>query len=69
MNGFSVNVLVKSEFDLWKDHQIELFKMLDDIRTRLKRDGMLSSQGLAGLITEKEQDLTTSSFDGDIDHT
>ena len=60
LHGLSVNILVKSEFELWKNHQIELFKMLDDIRTRLKRDGMLSAQGLAGLISERKTDLTTS---------
>jgi hypothetical protein len=67
LKGFSANVLVKSEFDKWRDHQIELLKMLDDIRTRLKRDGMLSSQGLSGFIAEKEQDLTTSSNGAEMD--
>lgn len=41
ISGLSVSILIKNEFNQWKNHQIELLKMLDDIRTRLKRMGML----------------------------
>jgi hypothetical protein len=39
IHGLSINFLIKNEFNQWKNHQIELLKMLDDIRTRLKRNG------------------------------
>ena len=42
ITGLSINVLIKNEFHQWKNHKIELYKMLNDIRTRLKRIGLLS---------------------------
>lgn len=41
ITGLSINVLINDEFDKWNNEQIELLKMLDDIRTILKRGGML----------------------------
>jgi len=50
ITGLSINVLIKNEFNQWKNHQIELFKMLDDIRTRLKRGGLLSAQSAINMM-------------------
>ena len=64
ISGLQISILVKNEFNQWKNHQIELFKMLDDIRTRLKRGGMLQTSSSLKMFShnEAQRDLTTSSL-------
>lgn len=37
--GFQIFLLVKNDFNLWKNKKIEILQMLEDIRTTLKRKG------------------------------
>jgi hypothetical protein len=63
VHGLSLNILVKNEFNQWKNHQIELLKMLDDIRTRLKRNGALSQ--VLGGVSQAIRNLSQTSMSDD----
>lgn len=39
--GLQVSILVRNDFKLWTTKKIELLQMLEDIRTTLKRKGIL----------------------------
>ena len=41
--GFTVNILVRNDFNLWTTKKIEILQMLEDIRTSLKRKGLLQT--------------------------
>ncbi len=61
LQGLSISILIKNEFSQWKNHQIELFKMLDDIRVRLKRNGMLSENtNINMVLTQLQRNISLS---------
>jgi len=60
--------LIKNEFNQWKNHQIELLKMLADIRTRLKRTGQLSAAAGINMFLNNGQ-VTGITKRGDLSQT
>ena len=66
--GLSISILIKNEFLQWKNHQIEMLKMLEDIRTRLRRSGLLSvNTGVSGLF--KKGDFNQTSLSDEVENT
>lgn len=54
--GFQVYLLARNDFNLWKTRKIEILHMLEDIRTSLKRKGLLKSTlSLVSAISKNKQ--------------
>lgn len=41
--GFQLSILVRNDFKLWETKKIEVLKMIEDLRTSLKRKGELKN--------------------------